>query len=223
MARRARLELPDVPLHVIQRGNNRALCFLADGDRQLYLTCLAGAAARHRCAIHAYVLMPNHVHLLVSPGATCASSTTSIVARARCGKGAIRQPWWIASVICLPAIGISSSTPCARDSSVLRPTIAGPVTDITRSALRTRCSRRTLSSVGLRSTIPSAAAPTWRYSSKRSSQTRQSSSAPPPTNAGDEFVRRIEAQLGRPARALKRGRPRNSLPVDPDPATEMLI
>jgi putative transposase len=67
MARRPRLELPGVPLHVIQRGNNRASCFHADGDRRLYLRCLNGAAARHGCAVHAYVLMPNHVHLLVTP------------------------------------------------------------------------------------------------------------------------------------------------------------
>ena len=67
MARRPRLELPGVPLHLIQRGNNRGLCFRADADRRLYLRCLAAAAARHECAIHAYVLMPNHVHLLATP------------------------------------------------------------------------------------------------------------------------------------------------------------
>lgn len=67
MARRPRLELPGVPLHVIQRGNNRGLCFRADADRLLYLRLLAEAATRHRCAIHAYVLMPNHVHLLATP------------------------------------------------------------------------------------------------------------------------------------------------------------
>jgi putative transposase len=69
MARRPRLELPGVPLHLIQRGNNRGLCFRTDEDRRLYLRCLATAAARHECAIHAYVLMPNHVHLLVTPNA----------------------------------------------------------------------------------------------------------------------------------------------------------
>lgn len=67
MARRPRLELPGVALHVIQRGNNRGLCFRVDGDRQLYLRLLSDAAAQHQCAIHAYVLMPNHVHLLVTP------------------------------------------------------------------------------------------------------------------------------------------------------------
>jgi putative transposase len=69
MARQRRLELPGVPLHVIQRGNNRGLCFLGDTDRRLYLRCLGEAATKHQCAIHAYVLMPNHVHLLVTPKA----------------------------------------------------------------------------------------------------------------------------------------------------------
>jgi REP element-mobilizing transposase RayT len=41
--------------------------FHADADRRLYLTCLRQAASRHDCAIHAYVLMPNHVHLLITP------------------------------------------------------------------------------------------------------------------------------------------------------------
>jgi putative transposase len=67
MARLPRLELAGVPLHVIQRGNNRASCFVSDGDRHLYLTYLADASVRHECTIHAYVLMPNHVHLLVTP------------------------------------------------------------------------------------------------------------------------------------------------------------
>jgi putative transposase len=69
MARQPRLELPGVPVHVIQRGNNRGLCFCVDADRRLYLRCLTEAANRHECAVHAYVLMPNHVHLLVTPRA----------------------------------------------------------------------------------------------------------------------------------------------------------
>src|SRR5438045_7022382 len=67
MARRPRLELAGVPLHVIQRGNNRVACFLSDGDRYLYLKLLGAALTRHRCLLHAYVLMPNHVHLLLTP------------------------------------------------------------------------------------------------------------------------------------------------------------
>jgi putative transposase len=67
MARAPRLELPDVPLHVVQRGNNRAACFFNEVDRRFYLKCLTEAAAKRGCAVHAYVLMTNHVHLLVTP------------------------------------------------------------------------------------------------------------------------------------------------------------
>jgi putative transposase len=66
MPRRARLALPGVPLHLIQRGNNRQACFFADEDYRCYLEWLAECAGRTGCRIHAYVLMTNHVHLLVS-------------------------------------------------------------------------------------------------------------------------------------------------------------
>jgi len=67
MPRAPRLELPDVPLHVVHRGNNRAACFFNEVDRRFYLKCLASAALARGCAIHAYVLMTNHVHVLVTP------------------------------------------------------------------------------------------------------------------------------------------------------------
>ena len=67
MPRPPRLELPHVPLHVLQRGNNRAACFFNEVDRRFYLKCLGTAALARGCAIHAYVLMTNHVHLLVTP------------------------------------------------------------------------------------------------------------------------------------------------------------
>lgn len=54
-------------MHVVQRGNNRSTCFFGDVDRRFYLKCLDNAARRRRCAVHAYVLMTNHVHLLVTP------------------------------------------------------------------------------------------------------------------------------------------------------------
>ena len=67
MARPPRLEFPCVPHHVLQRGVNRAACFFGDADRRFYLKCLTDAATRRGCAIHAYVLMNNHVHLLTTP------------------------------------------------------------------------------------------------------------------------------------------------------------
>jgi putative transposase len=67
MARLGRYFLPDQPLHVIQRGNNRKATFFGDDDRERYRAWLGEAAADYGCAVHAYVLMTNHVHLLVTP------------------------------------------------------------------------------------------------------------------------------------------------------------
>jgi putative transposase len=67
MARRPRISVSGVPQHVIQRGNNRQPTFFADEDYRFYLDCLWEAAAKHGCQVHNYVLMTNHVHLLVTP------------------------------------------------------------------------------------------------------------------------------------------------------------
>jgi REP-associated tyrosine transposase len=67
MARLGRYFLPGQPLHVIQRGNNRAPIFFDDEDYARYRDWLARAAGEHGCAVHAYVLMTNHMHLLVTP------------------------------------------------------------------------------------------------------------------------------------------------------------
>jgi putative transposase len=67
MARKPRFNMVEIPQHVIQRGNNRQATFYAEEDYRLYLDCLLEAAKKYGCAIHAYVLMTNHVHLLVTP------------------------------------------------------------------------------------------------------------------------------------------------------------
>ena len=67
MARLPRFVIPGQPQHVIQRGNNRQAIFRADEDYRFYLEKLAEAANKHQCDIHAYVLMTNHIHLLVTP------------------------------------------------------------------------------------------------------------------------------------------------------------
>lgn len=67
MARLPRPDFVGIPQHVVQRGNNRLPCFLDDEDRQRYLQCLLDALARFDCRLHAYVLMDNHVHLLLTP------------------------------------------------------------------------------------------------------------------------------------------------------------
>jgi len=70
MARKPRFTLPGVPQHVIQRGHNREPCFYTEQDYIRYLADLREAAERNQVAIHAYVLMTNHVHLLVTPAYT---------------------------------------------------------------------------------------------------------------------------------------------------------
>lgn len=67
MARLPRFVIPGQPQHVIQRGNNRQDIFKVDNDYLFYLEKLQAAAEKHQCDIHAYVLMTNHVHLLLTP------------------------------------------------------------------------------------------------------------------------------------------------------------
>lgn len=67
MPRRPRSDLAGFPLHLIQRGNNRSPCFFSDADRAEYLLWLGRYARRFAVAVHAWVLMGNHVHLLATP------------------------------------------------------------------------------------------------------------------------------------------------------------
>ena len=60
-------QVPGHPLHVIQRGYCRMACFFCERDRVAYLHWLGAYAERYGCAVHAYVLMGNHVHLLLTP------------------------------------------------------------------------------------------------------------------------------------------------------------
>lgn len=70
MPRQPRLDIPGIPQHVVQRGNDRQPCFFREEDYLRYLQELKELALRCHCAVHAYVLMTNHVHLLVTPSAT---------------------------------------------------------------------------------------------------------------------------------------------------------
>lgn len=67
MARLPRLTVPGYPHHIIQRGNNRQPIFADDTDRTLLLQLLEQHAKEQGVALHAYVLMDNHVHLLATP------------------------------------------------------------------------------------------------------------------------------------------------------------
>ena len=67
MPRKPRFYLPGIPVHAVQRGHNREAVFYEDADYRAYLGWLREAAERYHCAIHAYVLMTNHVHILATP------------------------------------------------------------------------------------------------------------------------------------------------------------
>jgi len=82
MPRIQRLCVPGVPLHIVQRGNNKQPCFFRTPDYLAYLKALKNAALRYGVDVHAYVLMTNHVHLLVTPDdRTSASRTMQHVGR----------------------------------------------------------------------------------------------------------------------------------------------
>jgi len=67
MARLPRLNLPGIPQHVVQRGNNKQVCFFNDDDYRVYLHKLKIYSRKYKVAVHSYVLMSNHVHLLMTP------------------------------------------------------------------------------------------------------------------------------------------------------------
>lgn len=67
MPRKSRMYLGGYPCHIVQRGVDRQATFFSEGDYLFYLKCLQGAAERYGVSVHAYVLMTNHVHLLMTP------------------------------------------------------------------------------------------------------------------------------------------------------------
>src|SRR5262245_55096917 len=75
MPRGPRVIIPQIALHVVQRGHDRRSCFQKDTDYLVYLSCLRELLATTSCALHAYCLMTNHVHLLLTPptSSACAS------------------------------------------------------------------------------------------------------------------------------------------------------
>lgn len=73
MVRLPRYSVPGQPQHVVQRGNNRSAIFATDSDYEYFRECLRTVCRQHGCAVHAYALMTNHLHLLLTP-----SSATGI-------------------------------------------------------------------------------------------------------------------------------------------------
>ncbi|MDI1294178.1 MAG: transposase [Methylobacter sp.] len=74
MPRKPRFYQPGIPVHVFQRGHNKTPVFFDDEDYLVYLRCLKASADLCGCRVHAYVLMTNHVHLLVTPESSTAIS-----------------------------------------------------------------------------------------------------------------------------------------------------
>ena len=67
MPRRTRMYESGLPYHIVQRGNNREACFYEVDDYSLYLKLLSELLPRYQVYLHAYVLMTNHIHFLMTP------------------------------------------------------------------------------------------------------------------------------------------------------------
>lgn len=89
MPRRRRIYISGLPVHVVQRGINREPCFNEAEDYQKYLEFLGEALFRYPTQLHAYCLMTNHIHLLLTPQEGDAISRV-IMHLGRCGRGALK-------------------------------------------------------------------------------------------------------------------------------------
>ena len=76
MPRRARMYLPGLPYHLVQRGNNREVCFIEPENYQFYLGLWRTISKRYGVSVHAYCLMTNHIHFLVTPHQESSVSNT---------------------------------------------------------------------------------------------------------------------------------------------------
>ncbi len=117
MPRRARVVVPGVPVHIIQRGHDCQPVFFCDDDYWRYLNDLKLASGNSGCAVHAYVLMTNHVHIVATPNTetSLGDMMRSLGARllgllifatsveALCGRGDSARPSFKATRIYLPA------------------------------------------------------------------------------------------------------------------------
>lgn len=85
MPRRKRMYLPGLPYHIVQRGNNREACFVEAENYQFYLELWKECIKRYGVEVHAYCLMTNHVHFLVTPKDEDSISRTMQVVGSRYG------------------------------------------------------------------------------------------------------------------------------------------
>lgn len=68
MTRQKRILPANIPVHVVHRGVNKCSIFITQDDYEQYLGFLEKALNTNECAMHSYVLMTNHIHLLLTPG-----------------------------------------------------------------------------------------------------------------------------------------------------------
>jgi len=85
MPRRKRTYLPGLPYHIVQRGNNREACFVEAENYRYYLELWKECIKRYGVKVHAYCLMTNHIHFLVSPEETDSLSRVMQVVGSRYG------------------------------------------------------------------------------------------------------------------------------------------
>lgn len=83
MPRRSRMYIPDLPYHIVQRGNNREACFIEPENYLFYLELWRQCSQRYGVAVHAYCLMTNHIHFLVTPQTEKSISNTMKVVGSR--------------------------------------------------------------------------------------------------------------------------------------------
>ena len=83
MPRRPRMYIPGFPYHIVQRGNNRKACFFVKDNFAFYLQLWKEISARYGVSVHAYCLMTNHIHFLVTPDTSEAISNTMKVVGSR--------------------------------------------------------------------------------------------------------------------------------------------
>jgi putative transposase len=151
MARLPRFILPGYPQHVIQRGNNRAAHPARRRRLLVSLGQLRDAAQKFQCDVHAYVLMPNHFHLMLTPwqnegiGKLMQYTGRYYVqhVNTRYGRtgtlwdGRYRATLFDPPPICCRPAAMSNSTPCAPELVTSAATTTGPAMPPTRSAPRT--------------------------------------------------------------------------------------
>jgi len=125
MPRGPRLIVPHIAVHIVQRGHDRGNCFRHDTDYLVYLANLRDLSAKTRCALHAYCLMTNHVHLLLTPSNphACALLMRNLGQRyvqyfnreaGRYGKDDSVRVSWIPRDTSSPVTGTSSSIRCVQ-------------------------------------------------------------------------------------------------------------